>query len=141
MISIIVKDLDKRTLYPQVLRISEYVCEEFQLSKYFGIISMANQSVVDYILECAEEILLEIQININVSKICVFFISKTPIFDHILANLSSNSLYHHDFTYLSNNFKIKSDNKEIMYTFHVKPHIKTERYLPVEVLQHNQISI
>lgn len=140
MVGIVLKNLDKDSLYTQVLRVSEYLCEEFHISKSFGIISQANQSVVDYVLGTTEDFDLEMQIYVEGNKISISFISPTPIFDHILEELKLNSPYHHDFTLLANNFAIKSNNKEVTYSFHVKPFIKTERYLPVGILQHKRES-
>lgn len=140
MVSIQVRDLGKNTLYTQVLRVSEYICEEFNLAKYFGIISQANQSIVEYVMNHKDDFSLKMFIGIHVNKISINFVSSIPIFDSLLDDGKMNVNYHQDFTFLANSFEIKSDYTEVTYTFHVKPRIRAEKYIPVGVLQRANIS-
>lgn len=49
MINIPLSDLHKENFYEQTLQVIEDLCEEYQLNNSFGVISMANQVVADYL--------------------------------------------------------------------------------------------
>ena len=65
MINIPLSDLHKDNFYEQTLQVLEDLCEEYQLNNSFGVISIANQVVADYLRGVDNDPLLEVNFQIN----------------------------------------------------------------------------
>lgn len=119
MIKISHQNLDKTNLYTTVLQSVEDVCDEYQLSNDFGIISTACQEVVDYLMEFHPSFTTDMEIFIDNTSVSYNFYCGEPVFDQLLSHYEEENILND----LSDKIEVSSDNKEVSITFHVKTHI------------------
>lgn len=119
MITISHQNLDQTNLYTTVLQSVEDVCDEYQLSKEFGIISTACQEVVDYLTENHPSFTTDMEIFIDSTSLSYNFYCAEPLFGDLLSHYADENILKD----LSDKIEVSSDNKQVSLTFHVKTHI------------------
>lgn len=129
MITISHQNLDKTNLYTTVLQSVEDVCEEYQLSKDFGIISTACQEVVEYLTENHPSFTADMEIFIDNTSLSYNFYCAEPLFGELLSHYADVNVLKD----LSDKIEISSDNKEVSITFHVKTQIPI--FTPTSAMQ------
>lgn len=118
MINIPLSDLHKYNFYEQTLQVIEDLCEEYQLNNSFGVISMANQVVADYLQGVDNDPLLEVNFQINSEDLSIQYavsdqtLSGVIPFDEEQFGLLGK---------FCDNVEYNSDNKSLTFTFLVKP--------------------
>jgi len=119
MITISHQNLDRANLYTTVLQSVEDVCDEYQLSKEFGIISTACQEVVDYLTEHHPSFTTDMEIFIDNTSLSYNFYCAESLFGELLSHYEDENILKD----LSDKIEVSSDNKQVSLTFHVKTHI------------------
>ena len=119
MIKITHQNLDQTNIYSTVLQSVEDVCEEYQLSKEFGVISTACQEVVDFLTENHPSFTTDMEIFIDNTSVSYSFYCAEPLFAGLLSHNEDVNILND----LSDRVEVSSDNKEDSLTFHVKTHI------------------
>lgn len=119
MIKISHQNLDKTNLYTTVLQSVEDICDDYQLSKDFGVISTACQEVVDYLTEYHPSFTTDMEIFIDNTSLSYNFYCTEPLFNKLLSRYADENILKD----LSDKIEVSSDNKEVSITFHVKTHI------------------
>ena len=109
-------DLDKETLYKRVLQTIEDICAEYTLDNHFGTISVANQEVVDFLIEKLEDFNVEFSTFIDNDEIGFCYESYQPIFKKLEEGEHCEMLL-----ILADNLEYQSDYKQLSFSFHVKP--------------------
>jgi len=135
MIKISHQNLDKTNLYITVLQSVEDVCDEYQLSKEFGIISTACQEVVDYLNEYHPSFITDMEIFIDNTSLSYNFYCTEPLFDKLLSHYTDENILND----LSDKMEVSSDNKEVSITFHVKTHIPVSTPTNAMQAQHQEM--
>ena len=135
MINISLSDLDKGNIYEKTLQLMENICDEYSLHNDFGVLSTANQQVVDYLLSEHPNFSIDFRCNIDSDKIVFLYDSYISIFrefeqfdeDKILDSLSDNLVYEFDY-------------KQLSFTIHVKPKFERPRLVNQSVvINHYQL--
>lgn len=118
MINIPLTDLTKESIYSASLQTIEDVCYSYQLESQFGVLSMANQVVCDYLCECCEDGVLNMNCHLDSNEVSFIYSCCTSLFSG-LENYDKN----HDeiLGLLADLVEYNSDFKELILTFHVKP--------------------
>lgn len=125
MIYINLSNLDESNLYDKTLQAIEDICQQYALENEFGILSMANQEVVDFMLGWSDKFLLDVDFYLNNHQLDIVY---------RLPNLPAEALNQHlgkcedsAVKLLTNNFEYNSENKCFTLTFHVKPTLRIMR--------------
>jgi len=121
MINIPLSDLSKENFYARSLQVIEDLCEEYQLNNQFGIISMANQVVVDFLQSLESEPIIDVNFHIDNEDLTVLYQASDSIFSQLSQYDCENGNVMQE---LSDKIDYNSDYKSFMVTFHVKPKIK-----------------
>ena len=109
-------NLDKDTLYKRVLQTIEDICAEYALDNHFGTLSVANQEVVDFLIEKLEDFNVEFSTFIDNDEIGFCYESYQPIFKKLQEGEHGEML-----VILTDNLEYQSDYKQLSFSFHVKP--------------------
>ena len=80
MINITLSDLDRTSIYPQTLQTIEDFCEEYHIDNDFGIISTANQEVIDFLSNYFVDFCVEFAIDADNHEITISYLSHNPVF-------------------------------------------------------------
>ncbi len=135
MVNIFLPDLDKDTIYAKVLQTVEDICEEYSMESDFGILSMANQEVIDYLLAEYPNFSVDFNCNLHNDEIVFVYDSTTQIFDKLKLFDKNNLLS--SFAY---KVSYEFDNKQFSFNIHVKPKFSISRNIQKKV-SINQIQI
>lgn len=131
MFNLLLKNLDRQTIYTEVLKMSEYLCDEYELYTHFGIISMANQSVVEYLMDLDKDFSVDMDVNVDSREISISFESD----DSIFGGLADQQKDKDPIAILTDKFMLSSDNKSVTFMFHVKPHMKMHTPIPTKAFK------
>lgn len=116
MINISLPDLDKETLYSKVLQLVEDLCEDYSMESDFGILSMANQEIIDYLEAEYPDFSVDFNCHLDNDEIVFIYESMLPIFDKIEQFDKDNLL-----ASFADKITHNSDNKQYSVNIHVKP--------------------
>ncbi|MCQ2283836.1 MAG: hypothetical protein MJZ57_02915 [Bacteroidales bacterium] len=119
MINITLSDLEACNLYASVLQTVETICDNYELQNDFGIISSANQEVVDFILNGHKDFSVNVEFNIDNDHVDVLYSSADFSFDCLYNKVIEEE--HSILSLLCDNIEYDSDNKVFTINFHVKP--------------------
>ncbi|MBQ6070694.1 MAG: hypothetical protein IJT61_00455 [Bacteroidales bacterium] len=131
MINITLSDLDRTSIYPQTLQTIEDFCEEYHIDNDFGIISTANQEVIDFLSNYFVDFCVEFAIDADNQELTISYLSHEPMFQEI-------NLYDRDrkiIQKLTDNYEVSSDFKSVRLNFHVKPKFEVERNIRQKVVK------
>lgn len=131
MFNLSLKNLDRQNIYTEVLRMSECLCDEYRLYTHFGIISMANQYVVEYLTDLQGDFSVDMEVDVGSDRIAVAFHSDMPLFEGFAGRAKDMQ----PIPILTDKFIISADNKSVAYMFHVKPHISLRPSAPAGVFR------
>lgn len=137
MINIPLSDLHKENFYVQTLQVIEDLCEEYQLNNSFGVISMSNQVVADYLQSVDSNPLINVDFQLSNEGLSIFY----GVSDQTLSGVISYD--EKQFGLLRNfcdNIEYDSDNKSFMITFLVKPKLKNVISQPHTQVMNKKIS-
>lgn len=123
MIQINLNALSQENIYSTVLQTVEDICEDYNLNREFGPISMANQEIIDYILELDQQVSVDVDVYIESTDIAFSYSCSEPVFAHLMDKYSDENILMD----LSDGLEITSDNKAVNVTFHVKTYQTIER--------------
>jgi len=141
MINIQLSDLNRENLYGKVLQATEEICEEYNLNKEFGAISMANQMVIDYLLDSSFDISLEVSMNLDSDTLLYNYTSFMPLFTDLFDNRQVMKDEYHLLSLLADECEFSTDGKQLSLTFHVKPYMQANHILQTHSAQHKPISL
>ena len=127
-------DLDKQSLYTTVLQTIEDISDEYALQKDFGTLSMANQEVVEFLMQTYDQFGVDFSCFIDNDEVGFCFESSEPLFKKLEEGQNGVLL-----SILSDDLEYQTDYKQISFSIHVKPkHIIQREPIRKEVVQQNK---
>lgn len=124
MINIYLPDLTKDTMYAKILQTIEDICDTYSMENDFGILSMANQLIVDYLLQKESNFLIDFNCNIDNGEVIFVYDSLYPIFDNFHQFDDNNLL-----ECFADKIQYNCDYKQFSLNIHVKPKFIQQRNL------------
>lgn len=131
MINITLSDLDRTSIYPQTLQAIEDFCDEYHIENDFGIISTANQEVIDFLSNYYVDFCVEFSIDADNQELTISYQSHEPVFQEINSFDRDRKVIHK----LTDEFEVSSDYKSVRLSFHVKPKFEVERSIRQKVVK------
>lgn len=122
MINISLPDLDKDTLYNRVLQVVEDLCEDYLMESDFGILSMANQEIIDYLMAEHPDFSVDFTCLLGNDEVVFMYESILPVFDKVEQFDKDNLL-----SLFADKITHNNDNKQYSINFHVKPKFIVKR--------------
>lgn len=114
--------LTKENIYPVVLQTIEDICDEYELLKEFGVISTANQQIIDYLLRTQDDFATDFSIFIDNDEVGFCFESSSPIFARLQETDEGTML-----SVLSDDLEYQADFKQVSFSFRTKTHMSIQR--------------
>lgn len=116
--------LSKSNLYNTVLQTIEDICDQYSLQKEFGVISTANQQVVEFLQEKGDDFTVDFSCFIDNDEVGFCFESTVPVFQGIESVEKGKLL-----AILSDNLEYQTDFKQVSFSFRAKTHLSIQRDL------------
>lgn len=131
MINISLNDLNRSNAYVKTLQIIEDTCEQYDMNNHFGIISMANQEIIDYLSSFYNDFSVDFRLDMDNQEMSITYSAMESIFEHLSIYDSDRKLIQT----LTDNLELSSDNKQVSLIFHVKPKYTIKRKISVKTTQ------
>lgn len=127
MFEISIKNLNKSNFYEKTLQIIEDLCSEYKIGTKFGILSMFNQVICDYLIAVESDFNCDFTINIIDDEVNFEYSVSNADFTAISVDTDKIGSPHYILSHLSDEISFLSDNKILTSTFHVKSRVNTIR--------------
>ena len=128
MIEILLTDLNKENFYEETLKKIESICDDYAIGDQFGILSMANQMVCDY-LESQSSVLADVSFRLEGDEVMFEYTLQNGDFRAFSNEKSDENTGMFVLSRLADEIIFSTDYDTLTTTFHVKTRISVHRNL------------
>ena len=134
MIEITLSDLNNSSFYEQTLQTIEQICDDYEITKDFGTLSMANQMVFDYLEKSHPQFNVDVEFQIESNEVSMNYCLQSGNFKSLSENPDNQNTALFVLQSLADDVSFSTDFDSLITTFHVKTKIKVQR-----TLQHQEV--
>ena len=123
MIEIQLNHLSKENFYKETLDIIEKICDDYSLITHFGILSMSNQMVSDY-LDTLSYYDIDVSFIVDVNEVSFSYFLQSGTFKPFSEITENGNTGFYVLKQLADEVSFTSDYNELTASFHVKTKIR-----------------
>lgn len=134
MIELSLTELNRSNFYEQTLQMIEQICDDYARSEDFGVLSMANQMVCDYLENTCPNFTAEVTCQVESDGVTFQYILQNGGFQQLMDNQNGENTALFVLQSLADEITFSSDYDTLVSTFHVKTNMAIQRSL-----QHQEV--
>lgn len=129
MIEVSLTELNRSNFYEQTLRMIEQICDDYARNDDFGVLSMANQMVCDYLENTCPNFTADVTCQVESDGVTFQYVLQNGDFQQLkeIQNGENTALF--VLQSLSDEVSFSSDCDTLVTTFHVKTNMSIQRSL------------